>query len=287
MTQAARPSATSSIRCIARLLLLNLVVIAGCSTKLPPLTWGGWIAGFEQAERTARSSNKPMFIHFRTTDMGEQDAMHDALQSAAVKAHTAGHVCCCVFHSHETDRRFMRQFGVERAPALVVVHSDGTFHAQSGPQSAEQIARFLENATSSGAAPLPDPLIPREVTYDWHASLDAAESAAAKTGQPVFLVLDRWMTRDWHRLEPMLATRDVHSRVADMVHCRPSAGLWSGVESAQKRFAIANLPAVVVIRPDGEHLTLELPTSSEAIARFLDSARAAMNPATASSKTED
>ena len=90
----------------------------------------------------------------------------------------------------------------------------------------------------------------------------------------VFVVLDRWMTRDWLKLGPMVECRDVHSRVADMVHCRPNAGLWSGVDAACQHFGVANLPAVVVVRPDGSHQTLELPSSSTAIARFLDAAQA-------------
>jgi hypothetical protein len=169
---------------------------------------------------------------------------------------------------------------------LVIVRPDGTYHAQTGPQSAEQIARFLANAAVPGAAPTADPLIPREVTYNWQLSLDAAESAAAETGQSVFLVLDRWMTRDWFRLAPMLETRDVHSRVAAMIHCRPHAGLWNGVGSAQKRFAVANLPALVLLRPDGAFATLELPTSADAVARFVDTASAGQAPTPASTRAE-
>jgi len=287
MTPARQFPTPRFIRLLPALLLLEVVVLSGCAANLPSFTWGGWIAGFEQAERTARASNKPMVVFYRTTNVGEHDAMNDALESSAVKSHTEGYVRCCVFQSFEPDRRFMRQYGVNRAPALVLVHPDGTYHAHAGPQSAEQIAQFLETATPPGATPVADPLLPREVTYSWQSSLGEAESAAARTGQSVFVVLDRWLTRDWFRLEPMLDSRDVHSRVADMIHCRPNAGLWSGVDAAQKRFAVANLPALVVLRPDGSFQTLELPTSSDAIARFLGAVRAASVPAAAATNDAD
>lgn len=275
-----------SIRCGAAFLLLELVAGLSCSTSLPSfvrqprIAWGGWIAGYEEAVTAAKKSNQGLLVFYRTTNVGVSDPMHDAVQAGLSEAKAVDRVRCFVFASHEPDRRFVRQYGVQRAPALIVIHPDGTFHAAEGPRSAERVAQFLESAIPPGATPTPDRLLPCEVTYDWHHSVESAQSAAANAGQSVFVVLDRWMTRDWLKLGPMVECRDVHSRVAGMVHCRPNAGLWSGVDAACRRFGVTNVPAVVVVRPDGSYQALELPGSSRAIAKFLDAARTA-------GKTED
>lgn len=274
------------IRCAAAILLLELVAGSGCSTGLPSfvrqprIAWGGWIAGYEEAVAAAKKSSQGLLVFYRTTNVGVADPMHDAVQAGLSDAKTVDRVRCFVFASHEPDRRFVRQYGVQRAPALIVIHPDGTFHAAEGPRSTEQVTQFLDSAQPPGATPTQDALLPCEVTYDWHHSFESAQSASANSGQSIFVALDRWMTRDWSKLGPMVECRDVHSRVADMVHCRPNAGLWSGVDATCQRFGVANLPAVVVVRPDGSRQTLELPASSDAIARFLDSARATR-------KTED
>jgi len=275
LAAASRPS----IRCGAAFVLLELVAALGCGTRLPDfvrlprVAWGGWIAGYEEGVAAANESGQGFLVFYRTTNVGVPDPMHDAVQTALRGEEGSKLVRCFVFASHEPDRRFVRQYGVQRAPALIVIHPDGTFHATEGPRSADQVAQFLENAQPPGATPTPDALLPREVTYDWHYSFESAQSAAAKSEQAIFVVLDRWMTRDWLKLGPMLDCRDVHSRVADMVHCRPNAGVWSGVDEVRKRFGVTNLPAVVVVRPGGSYQALELPGSSDAIARFLDAAR--------------
>lgn len=264
------------IRAGTAAIVLELVVGAGCSTGLPRWNWNGWsgwIAGYESAERASKESGKEMLVFYRTTDVGEFDTMNDALQSSTVKTRTANYVRCCLFQSYEPDRRYVAQYGVERAPALILVHSDGTFHAQSGPQSAEQIARFVDEARPPGASPVLNPYVPRSAVYTWHDSLPSAEQVASRTGQSVLIVLDRWMSRDWLKLGPMLESREVHSRFADWVHCRPNGSLWGGVGAAQRRFGVVNLPAIVLAHPDGSYQVLELPTSTESIALFADAAR--------------
>ena len=94
------------------------------------------------------------------------------------------------------------------------------------------------------------------------------------------VVLDRWMTRDWRRLLAMLERREVYTRFADMVHCRPGS-LWSSSGSTAARFGVHNLPAIVIVETDGTAHALELPATYESIIRFADGVRLGETPADA------
>jgi hypothetical protein len=254
--------------------MLLPVFPTGCGPTLPAWTLPKWVADYEQAGRAAQASGRGMLIYYRGTDQAVRDPTFDALRTAEVKKRVATLVTATAFQSHEPDRRFAAQYGIQRAPALILVHPDGTYHAQTGPQSAERIVEFLEGATPPGGQPARNPHLRRQPIYAWQGSLASAQEAADRTGQSIVLVLDRWNTRDWERLRPMLERREVFARFADMIHCRPSS-FWGGTEAARKRFGVANLPAIVIIRADGSFAALELPTGYESIARFADMARSA------------
>jgi hypothetical protein len=83
------------------------------------------------------------------------------------------------------------------------------------------------------------------------------------------VVFYRTLSRDWARLEPLLNRHEVSVRLAPMVHCR--IGLMRFLADAYiTRFGALKLPAMVIAHPDGTYNALELPTSYEAIARFVD-----------------
>ncbi|MEK7757018.1 MAG: hypothetical protein AAB385_07385, partial [Planctomycetota bacterium] len=239
--------------------------------------WGrwrpnGWDADYDAAEARMAESGGELLIFYRAIDQGRPDPTFEALRSAPLKQQTAQYVRCSLFRSYEPDRRYVAQYGVDRAPALIVVHGDGTYHARMGLTSAAQISEFLAAAQPPGAAPVLNPHIPRETNYAWHSSLESAEAAAQKTGQSILIVFDRWWSRDRRKLEKLLERREVYSRFAGLVHCRPWSILGLGDQS-MVRFGVMNLPALVVVHPDGSHQVLELPTSYEAIVRFADRAR--------------
>lgn len=258
--------------CAGMALTAALILASGCSS-----TWGrwrpnGWYSDYSAAEARMAESDREMLIFFRAVDQDRPDPTFDALRSAPLKQQTAKYVRCSLYRSYEPDRRYAAQYGVERAPALIVVHGDGTYHALKGATSEAQISEFLAAAQPPGAAPVPNPHIPRDINYVWHSSLESAEAAAKKTGQSILIVYDRWWSHDRRKLEKLLEHREVFSRFAGMVHCRPGSIL--GVDhQSRARFSVMNLPALVVVHPDGSHQVLELPTSYEAIVRFADRAR--------------
>jgi len=219
-------------------------------------------------------SGQEMLIFFRAIDQDRPDPTFDALRSAPLKQQTAQYVLCSLYRSYEPDRRYAAQFGVNRAPALIVVHGDGTYHAQTGLTLAAQIFEFLTVRRPPRELPVRNPHIPRDINYTWHSSLESAEAAAQKTGQSILIAFDRWWSRDRRKLEKLLDHREVHGRFAGMVHCRP--GSIVGLDDqTMARFGVENVPALVVVHPDGSYQVLELPTSYEAIVRFADRARPA------------
>ena len=249
-----------------------MILTTGCAS-----TWGrwrpnGWDADYDAAEARGRGSGRELLIFYRAVGQGLPDPTFAALHNSAVKPRTAPYVRCSLFRSYEPDRRYAAQYGVERAPALIVVHRDGTYHARTGESSAAQVAEFLAAAKPPGAPPVLNPHIPRRPNYVWHASLESAEASARNTGRSILIVLDRRWSRDWRKLKKLLDHRESYSRFADMVHCRPWS-IWGSGDKAITRFGVVNLPALVILRPDGAHHVLELPTSYEAIVRFADRAR--------------
>jgi hypothetical protein len=239
-----------------------------CSHSLPKWIPGGWYADYESAERAA-AGNRPLLIYFKDPRRGIRDPVQEALRSDPVSRALGDHVGCVLSKSYPPDRRYLAQFGVERAPALVVVHPDGTFHATSKLTNREELFAFLASAEPPGAAPIVDPFVPRSPAYHWLDSPDDAVAAASRTGRSAVIVFYRSWSGDWITLHKLLATYEVYSRLDSLVHCR--FGVW-GVNRNQHttRFGNLRLPAIVIARPDGTDSVVELPTSSEAVARFVD-----------------
>ena len=268
-----------------------LVQLFGCSRphSLWGLSLGGWHQDYESAEAERIGGKRPMLIYFKDAAAWTADPTYDALRSGEFGRKTHAFVKCMLVRSYEGDRRYVAQYGVVHGPAVILVHADGTYHARVGAMSAADLVAFVDSSTPPGAVPRIDPFVPRTVDYAWIRSLDEAEAIARRTGKPMLIVLERWMSGDRRRMESMLAQPEVHRRFAEMVPCRPGS-LWSGVSAASRRFGVTRLPAMVIARPDGAVERLELQNSAEAIVRFADRAagphqRPAAEPSSAALST--
>ncbi len=255
-----------------------ILVIAGCALpRIGPLS-SGWLADYDTAEQRIRESGEQLLIFYADTRPGADRSMERALKSDRVKPIIADTVRCMLVKSYEPDRRYVAQYGVDRAPALVLVHADGTYHAQAGSMSVEKIAEFLAAARPPGAKPILNPFIPRQPKYNWLRSIDVAEEAAERTSQPMLIVFHRRLSHDWRRLEKLLSRHEVYMRLADMVHCRIGMFPFLG-KTPDTPFGAMRLPALVIVRGDGTYDVLELPTSCEAVVRFADTALRTERPA--------
>lgn len=257
------------------LLVPGAIGVAGCSlpaSKLDirPAIWSRtWFADYRSAQTFARESNLPLLIYYKDAKPWSNDPIEDALRGWPLSKHTDACARVALLRSYEPDRRVVRQFGIVRAPAVVLVHADGTYHAVSGDLSGDRLTSFFEQAKPPGSWPTPDPFPSQPVGFAWQTSLDDALAQGRTNDRPVFIVLDRPWSRDWERLSPMIDRPEVRSRAADMVHCRPMP-IWKIAPDYTEQFALANLPAIVVVQPDGSYRSLEIPNSYEAIVRFLD-----------------
>lgn len=245
----------------------------GCATWRPmdAVQSVFWTSDYEAAERLRASTGRPLLVQYLDTRSTYDKPFKKAVQDATARAGAHGFLHCRLFRPYEPDRRYVAQFGVERAPALILVHPDGTYHAYAGAGDAEAIARFLNDSQPPGLHPTTNPLIPRQPEFAWHDSLDVALEDAARDGNSTFVVLYRFWQRDWERIEPMLTRPEVYRRVAGLVHCKITR-LAGSPTAEMQRFGVHQLPAIVLVRPDGTHESLSVPTGYEAVVRFVDRA---------------
>ena len=260
-------------RTVLLCLALSLLALeTGCAT-LSRWVSGGWVADYETAEARVHKTGRELLIYYKDTRPGVTDHTADALHVDGVKQRIRDYVRCHLFKDYEPHRRYVGQYGVERAPALIVVHLDGTYHARTGLMSAADIAEFLDQALPPGFKPVPNAYLPREAAYHWHGSPGSAYAAAEQTERPVLFVFHRWLSRDWRKMKKLLHRPEVYSRFAGMVHCRLSS-LGSPARGAAANFGITDWPALVIADRDGAYLVLELPTSYEPIVGLADRHRA-------------
>jgi len=259
------------------LVAVSSLVASGCSSPVAPLkqvhAWvsDGWAADYEQAERYAEQSRRPMALYFKAGDKPGKNPAYRALRSPRVSARLSGYVHGTLARPHEPDRRYAAQFGVERAPALILVHTDGTYHALTGILNADTLAAFVDGADPPGAIPTYNPLIPRAHRYRWIDDLGVARSRCVQFDRPMMVAYARRLTGDWGKLSDMLDTHEVWIRAAGLIHCRQLL-IPRFQDTFISPWGPIRLPALLVVLPDGRHDVLELPDSSEQAARFVDAA---------------
>jgi len=242
----------------------------GCST-VRHWTIDRWSTDFENAERRAAESNRAMFIVYKEGKDPVDDPVEAALKSEEVRPKLAGCVRCDLYRSTEQDRRYAAQFGVERTPALILVHRDGTYHARSGPMSEEDIRTFFSTATPPGMTPQRNAFIGRRVEYHWCPDYEEARRLAERTNRPLLVVVYRSWARDWKLMSKLLSRPEVHQRFADAVQCR-IASHNPFVRSHTLPIGSVRLPALVVVLTNGSHEVIEKPTGWEVLVRFADRA---------------
>jgi len=219
----------------------------------------------------ARRHDRDMFIHFCDSSRRQLESTGEALRDPAVEERLKNVVCCRMFRSYAPDRRYVAQFDVERAPALIYVRQDGTYHAREGAADVDEILALLDAAQSPGKRVQVDPWIPRSEPYHWIDDPQEALRESRESSRPVLFVFYRWMRGDWNDLEDLLLRHEVYPRFTNAIHCRLSSLNSAGKAQAQA-FGIEEWPALVIAFPDDTYQSLELPTGYAQIARFAESA---------------
>lgn len=252
---------------------LSLPVVAGCASPFRVVSTREWVADYDTAEHRMRQSNRDLLIFYVDDRAGHDGIMDGMIKEPAVKDLGQHHICCTLVKSFEPDRRYVAQYGVDRAPALIRVHRDGTYHATTQVLSTHDILQFVQDSTSPGATPASNAYIPRKARYMWLDSIEQGQQIAGHSERSMLVLLYRSWTGDWDQMEDLLAPHEVYSRLSSMVHVRERhVSIFANHTSTP--FGDLQLPALVIVAADGAFRTLELPTSSDAIVRFADSALA-------------
>jgi len=250
------------------LFLVPLVGSAGCSGFG---RWVGprWYTDFDSAEAAVRESSDPLLIRYVDPKPGRRDPLDGAFDDSEVRQRLRHLVCCRLYKQYEPDRRYVGQFGVQRAPAVILVHPDDTFRAQTGRINAEELLAFLDPSAGTDQTVSRSPYIRREARFDWQGGISAVAEAVEHTGKPGLVLVYRRFSSDLDTLDEMLETHEVYSRIGHMVHGRePGWNRWARTRKTQ--FGEIKLPAIVLMQPGGQHDVFEMPNSSAAIARFAD-----------------
>lgn len=260
---------------VSCLILIGGLTTIGCRTYVARFSqWAakGWVGEYDTAEHHAAEQGRKILFHYLDTKRGSSQPLRSVLEDPMLETSLKGYVRCRLCSSYEPDRRYVAQYGILQPPALIIVHQDGTYHAISGAKSAKDIQSFLASAQKSGRTPQADPLIPRRPRYQWLTSLESVEEAVRMESRPALIVISRRASPDWLRLKGMLHERQVWRQVRDMIHGRIGVFDWGKKPYESQRFGALQLPALVILQPNGAHTLLERPKAAEQIAFFAASA---------------
>jgi len=244
--------------------LMLLFLCHGCAA-MSAFHESGWATDYDTAERRVAENSKPLFIYYGDTLPTAQNPSMKWENDPALKPLLAKVECCRLYHRSVFDRRYVAQFGVLRAPSVIVVRSDGTYHAKEGIRTTQQLTQFLGKSDCPGYATVLDPHIVRRAHYDWIDNVATARRLAQKSGKPLLVAYVRRFSRDWGRINKLLKHHMVYRQLRDTVMCRIDVSGWtSNVHISE--FGVVTLPSVVLESPDGRHEVLQQPTDYEAVA---------------------
>jgi len=136
---------------------------SGCASPLGTIslwTTGGWHTEYRVAQGLSARTARPMLVHFTDRKPQHPDPTLALFSKPTVRERTEAFVRCRLYRECESDRRFAAQYGVRRAPAFILIHPDGTYHARSGTMSAEDVTAFLDQAVPPGRSPEINPFLP-------------------------------------------------------------------------------------------------------------------------------
>jgi len=237
------------------------------------MSLGGWVNDYVAAEKQQQRTRQDVLIFYKDyLDVTSGD-VHTALRAGRVKDATDKMVRCVLVTDYEPDRAYVAQFGVLRAPALIVLRADGTYHARVGPMSEQEILDLLEQARSAGELPRRDPFIPRPVTYRWVHSLPAATAEARRTRRPLLIFYKWWLSNQSLTVQRTLEQPEVGRAASDLVHCRLEYDYLPN-RTAMEAFGVTRAPALVLQQPDGTFRVLDGPQSADEVVHFLRGALA-------------
>jgi hypothetical protein len=247
------------------LIWLGCLLTSGCSSA--------WIDSYNLAEQVARSRETDLVLFYKDHLDPQSGQMAERLEDPRVHSALTGKVKCVLVTVFEPNAKFVAQYGVSGAPALIVVHPDQTYHAREGPMSVEQIVDFLHSAQAPGEKPELNPQLPREYQYQWIGIYEDALERARRQNRKLLIVYKWWLSGESNELLRRLSKPEVARHVHEMAHCLLD---WDYVPNRRHMasYGVQKVPAMVIVHQDGTYHAKEgLPDIAD-IVRFIVNARA-------------
>jgi len=112
-----------------------------------------WYTDFSRAWAHARNRGANLFVFFHSLYSDPSVSMARLLERRAAAALFADTINCRLDFSTAANRQLMGRFRIHRAPALLIVRPDGTYHARTGVVSATELTALVEAARRPGLVP--------------------------------------------------------------------------------------------------------------------------------------
>ncbi len=231
------------------------------------------LVNFSRAERLGKQQQKKLFVYYESWLSADCGEMKRQIQSSTVQQLLADKIVCILEESYEPNVRYVAQYGVQRYPAVILIHRDGTYHQRTGVMSAEGIANFIATAKSPGAQPMINPQIPREIDYEWEADYERAFEIAEQQNRPVFIFYKSVVSTDANEMLGTLDRPEVAELFDDTVNCLLDWG-YPPNRRLMIRYGVTNVPAIVIVNPDGTHHARQGRMTAAQVISFVRTAKA-------------
>ncbi len=239
-----------------------VTVVSGCGPTR------AWQYDYDAAVRQARSRQRDLLILYKDPLDAESGIVRDTLQSAAARVEADGKVWCMLVPFHAPSRRFMAQYGVFEAPAIVVVHPDSTYHALSGVPTEDDVVVFLKAAKGPGKAPTINPQVPHRATFSHFNIYERAQSTARNQNRRLLIVYKWWLDGRSSTLIQRLSRPHVAVQLAETVKCLLD---WDHIANRGHvaKYGVRDFPALILVEPDGAYRVLRGLRTADEIIRFI------------------
>ncbi len=230
-----------------------------------------WFNIYEDALEEAKRQNRQLLVVYKWWLSGDSSELIRRMMKPEVARHFATMIHCMLDWDYVPNRQHMAQFGVDKVPALVIVHQDGTFHAMEGLASISKIVEFAVAARAPGRTP-GQPRTDRASGYSWHTDFDRALGIARRRNVNVFVFYHSVFSDTSKYMESRLAEPAVAALFRNTVNCKLD---WSNPRNRDlmEPYGVDRVPAFLIIRPDGTFHTRIGPQTAEDLESLVQAAQ--------------
>jgi hypothetical protein len=233
-----------------------------------------WHLSYDPAEREARSAEKPLVIFYKDLQNLQSARLEDLLDQPEVAKHLSGKVLCKLIDEFPPDRKFVSQYGVTQAPALVIIHPDGTYHRHASGASLEEVVAFFAQSQPPGQQPMTTAQVPRTIDYAWEGIYEDALAKASRLNRELFIVYKWWLSPESTELLNVFLNRpEVARHFTNTVNCLLDMD-YTPNRAIVRKYGVNSVPALILVHRDGTYHTRTGTMTAEEIISFATAARA-------------